>query len=86
MPLWGNLDGPTGNSKPLYSNNSTTFGVSVTEAVNTANDGPKIAHAGWVKQTVGTGGRAGRVHYETLVATGSITGDDPADDTFFPGT
>ena len=25
-------------------------------------------HVGWVKRTVGTGGRAGRVHYETLVA------------------
>ena len=25
-------------------------------------------HVGWVKKTVGTGGRAGRVHYETLVA------------------
>ncbi len=33
------------------------------------------AHTGWVKRTVGTGGRAGRVHYETLVAASSITGD-----------
>ena len=33
-----------------------------------------VAHTGWQKVTVGTGGRAGRVHYETLVA-GSITGD-----------
>jgi len=33
------------------------------------------AHLGWVKRTVGTGGRAGRVHYETLVAASSITGD-----------
>ena len=32
-------------------------------------------HVGWVKRTVGTGGRAGRVHYETLVAASSITGD-----------
>ena len=30
---------------------------------------------GWVKRTVGTGGRAGRVHYETLVASTTITGD-----------
>ena len=28
------------------------------------------------------GGRAGRVHYETLVAMGSMTGD--AEDTIFP--
>lgn len=42
-----------------------------------------IAHAGWIRRTVGTGGRAGRVHYETLVAMGSITGDQ-ADDRQFP--
>ena len=36
--------------------------------------GSNVAHTGWQKVTVGTGGRAGRVHYETLVA-GSITGD-----------
>ena len=32
-------------------------------------------HIGWVKKTIGTGGRAGRVNYETLVAASSITGD-----------
>jgi hypothetical protein len=31
-----------------------------------------IAHAGWVLRTEGTGGRAGRVQYETLVAMGSL--------------
>jgi hypothetical protein len=41
----------------------------------------KAAHAGWVLRTVGTGGRAGRVQYETLVAMGSISGD--SDDTIF---
>jgi len=40
------------------------------------------AHAGWVKRTVGTGGRAGRVQYETLVAMGSITGDQSDDVAF----
>tara|TARA_Y100000593_G_scaffold27373_1_gene54743 strand:+ start:29032 stop:30012 length:981 start_codon:yes stop_codon:yes gene_type:complete len=38
---------------------------------------------GWVKRTVGTGGRAGRVTYETLVASGSVT-TDAADDIQFP--
>lgn len=38
-------------------------------------------HAGWVVRTAGTGGRAGRVQYETLVAMGSMTGD--GDDTIF---
>jgi hypothetical protein len=31
-----------------------------------------IAHAGWVVRREGTGGRAGRVQYETLVAMGSL--------------
>ena len=35
----------------------------------------EVSHIGWVKKTIGTGGRAGRVHYETLVAASSITGD-----------
>ena len=34
-----------------------------------------IAHVGWVKKTVGTGGRAGRIHYESLVAAASMSGD-----------
>jgi hypothetical protein len=176
MSLWGNLDNATGNQKPIFSNTATTYGVSVTEEANTLGDGPKVAHSGWVLQTVGTGplvsiaianagtginsagflivsggggananvsyaiansqntlqtfstnptwnvvasvtirspgdgftsaptityngantirpqftatvgGRANRRSYETLVATGTITGDDSNDDTFFPGT
>ena len=31
-----------------------------------------IPHAGWVLRTEGTGGRAGRVQYEVLVAAGSV--------------
>ena len=31
-----------------------------------------VAHAGWVIRREGTGGRAGRVHYETIVAMGSL--------------
>lgn len=31
-----------------------------------------VAHAGWVIRKEGTGGRAGRVQYETLVAMGSL--------------
>lgn len=41
-----------------------------------------IAHVGWVKKKVGTGGRAGRIEYETLVAI-DITGD-ASDDAAFP--
>jgi len=38
-----------------------------------SNRGSGVAHTGWNKQSVGTGGRAGRIHYETLVA-GHIVG------------
>jgi hypothetical protein len=44
--------------------------------------GSQVTHAGWVRRTVGTGGRAGRIHYETLVASGSISADQ-ADDIQF---
>lgn len=162
MSLYGTLDNATGNNKPKYANTSSVFGVSATEAANTSGDGSKIAHSGWVQQTLGTGsietisitsggegysngflaitggggsganasatvdangviiavtlhnagsgftsvptakavgantsaatlvatvgGRAGRRFYETLVAGGAITGDDTADNTYFPGT
>ena len=57
--------------------------------------GKGIAHAGWVLRTEGTGGRAGRVHYETLVAMGSLgqtdakygtaaTTADASDDSILP--
>ena len=63
------------------SESDTVFGVDVTEtAVNR-----KVAHAGWVKVTTGTGGRAGRVLRETLVAMGvtaNVMGD--SEDTAFP--
>lgn len=42
-----------------------------------------VAHAGWVVRTVGSGGRAGRVQYETLVAGGSMA-SDASDDTILP--
>ncbi len=61
---------------------SLVFGADTTE-VGVAGEGKRIAHAGWVKRTAGSGGRSGRIHYETLVAAGSISGD-AADDTQLP--
>jgi len=49
----------------------------------TVGGGKHAVHAGWVLRTEGTGGRAGRVQYETLVAMGSI-GSDASDDSQFP--
>jgi hypothetical protein len=45
--------------------------------------GTQVTNPGWVKRTVGTGGRAGRVQYETLVAGRTISGD-ASDDIQFP--
>lgn len=44
-------------------------------------DNKGVAHTGWILRTVGSGGRAGRVHNEVLVA-GGITGD--SDDSVLP--
>ena len=76
------------SEKPLstvYSENidaAFIYGADTTE-VGITGEGKSVAHAGWVKRTPGTGGRAGRVQYETLVAMGSISGD-AADDTQLP--
>ena len=58
----------------------TLIGATATLTANrgtgdTAVGVEKGFHVGWVKRTVGSGGRAGRVHYETLVAASSISGD-----------
>lgn len=58
------------------------FGVSAGEQTATQSSG-HAAHAGWVLRHEGTGGRAGRVWYETLVAMGSMSGD-ASDDTVLP--
>jgi len=59
------------------------YGVAAAEAqAARAGANTKAAHAGWVLRTVGSGGRAGRVHNEVLVAMSTITGD--AEDVRFP--
>lgn len=71
------------------------FGVDMNEMQETrAQHGARPAHAGWVLRTVGSGGRAGRVQYETLVAMGSLGAQSAAygtaalvsdaEDTIFP--
>lgn len=74
------------NEKPIFVSSSevgadanNVFGVDTTEvAIGTT----KVAHAGWVRRIEGTGGRAGRVQTEVLVAMGTIA-SDAADDTEF---
>jgi hypothetical protein len=51
---------------------------------NSANTGANHAtHTGWNLKTVGEGGRAGRVQYETLVALSEVKGDG-SDDLVLP--
>jgi hypothetical protein len=61
-----------------FTGDTATGYVVVGGAKNTG-----VTHAGWVVRTEGTGGRAGRVSYETLVAMGSMT-SDASDDTVLP--
>jgi hypothetical protein len=61
------------------------FGVDTNEitALNATPGAAHPQHAGWVLRREGTGLRAGRVTYETLVAMGSMSGDG-SDDTWVP--
>jgi hypothetical protein len=95
--IWAasNLDKPanTANQTALFGNTTADafitgatvgqFGVSTAEAQAARAAGEQPA-AGWVLQTTGSGGRAGRVTREILVAMSStgITGD--AEDAVFP--
>lgn len=94
-PKFTIVAGVNANGSALYANTTGNvwvsgqtvgvFGVDTTEQNVTSN--PKGGHAGWVKVTTGTGGRAGRVHVETLIAMGSMTEDGTPtanDNTVFP--
>jgi len=67
-------------------NNAQYFEIQATAdqatAVSNLGSGAQatITNPGWVLKTVGTGGRAGRVQYETLVAGRSLISGDAADD------
>jgi len=82
MPLWSNTD--EASSAPKYTVNITNGATGVqaygqtpvgTYAIDAEEAVTNNALAGWNLRTEGTGGRAGRVSYECLVAMGSITGD-----------
>jgi hypothetical protein len=65
-----------GSASGVHGDITKVFGMDTTEMeVEKASGAATPTHAGWVRRTVGTDGRAGRVFYETLVAGGSITGD-----------
>ena len=78
-----------GNRANLYGNvtmSAITTNLAIGQFAVDTNEvraNPSIPHSGWVLRKEGTGGRAGRVTYEVLVATGSIA-TDGSDDTNFP--
>jgi len=84
----------TANQTALFENTTANafitnqivgqFGVDTNE-IRAANAGNRShpTHSGWVLRKEGTGLRAGRVTYETLVAMGSMS-TDGSDDTYFP--
>lgn len=57
----------------------TLTGETATAAAVISGVTKGAAHTGWVLRTVGTGGRAGRVQYETLVAMGGGLSTDAED-------
>lgn len=90
------LPANTDNQANLYGNTTADafitgatygqFGVDQGETqAARAGANTKVAHAGWNLRKVGTGNRAGRVQYETLVAFGgNFTGSDGDDDAVVP--
>ena len=79
--ITANVLGQVGRSNVVVGQ----FGVDTNEirAANQAGAGHP-PHAGWVLRHEGRGLKAGRVWYETLVASGSIPSTDNSDDTYFP--
>lgn len=76
------INGTAANTAAYYG---IVVGVSPGEMSNVATFALRPQHAGWVSLKVGTGGRAGRITSETLIAMGSMTFDDPRDNVYFTG-
>jgi hypothetical protein len=72
----------TGNNAQYFEIQATADQATAAASLGVGATGG-AAHAGWNIRTVGTGGRAGRVQYETLVAMGSMS-SDASDDTVLP--
>jgi len=75
-PLWAaaglKVEGSSSNRTTLFEHNTAnTFITGATHGLfnytTSETQSGKIAHTGWVLKTTGSGGRAGRVQYDTLV-------------------
>lgn len=66
-------------TKGLTETGHTLTGETATAVATISGVAHGAAHTGWVLRTVGQGGRAGRVQYETLVAMGGNLSTDAED-------
>jgi len=73
----------TGNNAQYFEIQATADQATAVSDLGYGAGGIGATHAGWVLRKVGTGGRAGRVFTETLVAMGSMS-SDASDDTVLP--
>jgi hypothetical protein len=76
----------TGNNAQYFEISAAANLATATASKGSGDTGTQVTHSGWVQRTVGTGGRAGRIQYETLVAMGTAaaTSGDAADDLVLP--
>lgn len=77
-----NRDALYGNTTANAFVDGLTTGMFAVDPVESGVAKGAVAHTGWVLRTEGSGGRAGRVFYETLVAGGIP--DDGSDDAVLP--
>jgi hypothetical protein len=75
----------TGATNQFFEIQAAADQATATASLGSGAGGSVLTHAGWVRRTVGTGGRAGRINQEVLVAMGSVTGDQD-DDVQYPDT
>lgn len=73
----------TGNNAQYFEIQATADAATAVADLGSGTQAT-ITSPGWVRRTVGTGGRAGRVQYETLVAGRNLIAGDASDDIALP--
>jgi len=87
MPTAANVALLYGNTTPnVYTTDETIglFMIDKNEEDVLESNGNPAAHTGWNIRKEGSGGRAGRVQWETLVAIADVQNDNNADDGTLP--
>ena len=77
---WGYTSAPT-----VTVGGTGGSGANAVAVLSGLGDSRGVAHKGWNLRRVGSGGRSGRITYETIVAIGGAEGADAQEDTVFPG-